>query len=225
MLSPKFKPFLFLFTGLIIGVLGAFTYFKYVSKLFDSPKQTIVFKSNEPYLVESKSVGKTKVKIDTVVIEKTIVKEVVKDTVIDNASLVESIDTVENILDNTIVVRSDKLISVKEIPLEIVSKKSKQADFADSLLAEKINIKPNPKIDKVKTEVWSSPINFKGYKFSQNKLVVYGIETDALIKVYKVENTYFLKTPATLYKIIVTEEFKKWVIAEQEDLDAAINGN
>ena len=130
---------------------------------------------------------------------------------------------------DAIVVRSDKLLAVKDIPLEYIEKDKKDSETngtkADSLLADKLNIKPSPRPDKVRVEVWSSPIHFRGYKFGGGKLVIYGMEADALVKVYKIADTYFLKTAVTVYRLAVTDEFKKLIMADQTDIERAKDGD
>jgi hypothetical protein len=56
-------------------------------------------------------------------------------------------------------------------------------------------------------EFWRSPLNYHGYKFVRNKLVLFGYGDQDLVSVYKVENTTVLKCLTGVFRIEPTTEF------------------
>ena len=56
-------------------------------------------------------------------------------------------------------------------------------------------------------EFWKSPLNYHGYKFIRNKLVLFGYGDQDLVSVFKVDNTTVLKCLTGVFKIEPTTEF------------------
>ena len=56
-------------------------------------------------------------------------------------------------------------------------------------------------------EFWKSPLNYHGYKFVRNKLVLFGYGDQDLVSVFKVDNTTVLKCLTGVFKIEPTTEF------------------
>jgi hypothetical protein len=56
-------------------------------------------------------------------------------------------------------------------------------------------------------EFWKSPLNYHGYKFNRNKLVLFGYGDQDLVSVFKVDNTTVLKCLTGVFRIEPTTEF------------------
>ncbi len=100
---------------------------------------------------------------------------------------------------NDIVIAKDEYLSTKFIEVKGNYQKNTQKDNKlDSLLINDKTKTNNSNI--IKTEFWRSPINYKGYKYMNNNLVLFGIydfdeaileySNNKLYLVYK--NTYYL---------------------------------
>lgn len=115
-----------------------------------------------------------------------------------------------------IVVRKDMLLSTRGI--KVIESKHIGTDEEKSLAketAEKLN--PEAKLPSEKeeqtektfaVEFWKSPINYKGYKFGKNKIVLYGIEEPELIKLYSLGNTMYMEYGQTFFELELTNDFQ-----------------
>jgi hypothetical protein len=56
-------------------------------------------------------------------------------------------------------------------------------------------------------EFWKSPLNYHGYKYIRNKLVLFGYGDQDIVSVFKVDNTTVLKCLTGVFKIEPTTEF------------------
>jgi hypothetical protein len=56
-------------------------------------------------------------------------------------------------------------------------------------------------------EFWRSPLNYRGYKYGRNKLVVYGISEYDGIKMLKNKEEIYLKYNTSYYKISNSDDF------------------
>lgn len=74
-------------------------------------------------------------------------------------------------MNNEIVVAKDELLHVRNIKIEGTSARSSKN--LDSLLINDKTSKSNVNI--IRVEFWRSPINYRGYLLSHNKLILYGI--------------------------------------------------
>ena len=122
-------------------------------------------------------------------------------------TLENKLDTVKNINkvdfnvgDKDIVVVKDELITTKEIPLSIDN--SANNDAEEKKLSRMLTDNSDDKINnKLLIEFWKSPLNYRGFKMSDNKLIIYGIEeTDSAIFFYN-NNTLYLEYIDQFYRI------------------------
>jgi hypothetical protein len=76
--------------------------------------------------------------------------------------------------DDDIVIAKDELLFTRMLKIEGMSAAGDKREAAlDSILINDKTKKPASNI--IKVEFWRSPINYKGYKFNGNKLVLFGI--------------------------------------------------
>ncbi len=115
-----------------------------------------------------------------------------------------------------IIVRKDELIFSEM--LMIINLDTIKTNLGDSLAKLAANIK-EPAINQFyQVEYWKSPLNYRGYKFSKNKLVVYGIEYIEKGSIYRWKDNFYFKANGKVYALEKTSEFKPYEIANNPDL-------
>ncbi len=108
---------------------------------------------------------------------------------------------------NDIIVQKDQLLFRKQVIIKEIDTegKAKQA-FLDSVLLEAKNVnKTQP--ESIIVEFWKSPVNFKGYKMSKNKIVIYGLSYDENLTIEKISNLFYLKNFDTYYVLEYNDGF------------------
>lgn len=126
--------------------------------------------------------------IDRVLIDTVQSPEVIKivkienkpEKIIDTVFIYQDTNLVENdsinldlavvIEDSTLEILKDELIKTVLLPVRHFSKKP-----IDTLKEQLLGV-VDVVVDQIIVEYWSSPIDYKGYKMSKNKLVLYGID-------------------------------------------------
>ena len=56
-------------------------------------------------------------------------------------------------------------------------------------------------------EFWKSPLNYHGYKYSKNKMVLFGIESGDVEGIYHTDNFTYIKAANSVYRIELTNDF------------------
>ncbi|MEO9531873.1 MAG: hypothetical protein ABJG68_16030 [Crocinitomicaceae bacterium] len=162
------------------------------------------------------------------------ITETVQDTIvetkyIETSNLNETIDTTEETVDSLFL--SDSLQITQDldsgdvegditIRREILKnsiwlnvKVLKEVEV-DTLIEEMMGI-DNSFPQKILIEFWESPLQFSGYKFSRNKLVLYGLPTETSYKIYRKQKKYYLTTENIYYSLAETEEFLPYLEVEK----------
>ena len=75
----------------------------------------------------------------------------------------------------------------------------------------------------IKTEFWRSPLNYKGYKFDENKLVVFGLYEVSNVFIIGYNNELFIKYNKDYYLIEYTDDFKSFYPMKNETLLKELN--
>jgi hypothetical protein len=117
-----------------------------------------------------------------------------------------------NSTDN-IVIAKDELLFTRIIKIEGMNgNNSKKDAVLDSLLINDKTKKLPSNFAKV--EFWRSPINYKGYKFNNNKLVLFGIYMyeDAILE--SRNNKIYLNYANTFYLIEKTDDFQPLMVVK-----------
>ncbi|NVN95824.1 MAG: hypothetical protein HXX18_11130 [Bacteroidetes bacterium] len=106
-----------------------------------------------------------------------------------------------------IVIAKDELLFTRIIKIEgLNGGNSKKDALLDSLL---INDKTKKlPANFVKVEFWRSPINYKGYKFSNNKLILFGIYIYEDTSLESRNNKLYLNYANTFYLIEKVDDFQ-----------------
>lgn len=136
--------------------------------------------------------------IDTVFIETSLDTAVIGESE-ENDSVPEVLNT--NNIDSLTVKRDEKLYTET---LDIKVLKSGSVDSLQSIL---LDVEP-VNLSQVLVEYWESPINFKGYKLSKTKLIIYGLTPLKESMIYKYGNIFYLEVGNLFYELEETSSFK-----------------
>ncbi|MBI4929721.1 MAG: hypothetical protein HY841_03085 [Bacteroidetes bacterium] len=121
----------------------------------------------------------------------------------DSSTIVQEQNTFENFI-----VRKDELLDSKNF--QVVNLQNEEKNLPDSLLEKVSGIKNNKTSSSLKVEFWQSPINYKGYKMTKNKVVLFGINPDETIKLFHLDDAIFMKHNQNYYKLYFTDDFKQF---------------
>lgn len=75
----------------------------------------------------------------------------------------------------------------------------------------------------VKTEFWQSPLNYKGYKMDENKLVIFGLYEVNNVSIIGYNNELFVKYNKDYYLIEYSDDFRSFVPIKNEVLIKELN--
>lgn len=121
----------------------------------------------------------------------------------DSSSIVQNENTAENFI-----VRKDELLDSKNF--QVVNLQNEEKNPSDSLLEKVSGIKNNKSSSSLKVEFWQSPINYKGYKMTKNKIALFGINPDENIKLFHFDENIFMRHNQNYYKLYFTDDFKQF---------------
>ena len=130
--------------------------------------------------------------------------------------------------DETIVVKQDQLLISTTINIEDKSEAVKEPEKTlSSEAVEHLNPAADlPEKEKAPatfiTEFWVSPINYRGYKMSKNKLVLFGIEEPDAVKLYRVNDGIYMSYLKEYYKLNDTFDFVSYQKLKETEIPLAI---
>lgn len=143
----------------------------------------------------------------------------------DSLSLEESIDTTTVVDENVeeqeeIVVEKEELLKTLKLFIVNLNTTPKADQIKDSLLQKVSGIKEDKNLAKkeIVVELWKSPLHFKGYKMSKNKLVLYGLVSIDGIKAYKLDGKTYIKTASLVYEMEETYDYKPFKMISNAEI-------
>ncbi len=218
-MNSKIK-YIYLVVGLLVGIViggGAIWWIQnYDLKIWFSfsGKKDFPQKVND-ITVDSSSVNTNSktVTYNSVIKKGTTSKQdsIIKDSIgnITNTNIHNSDTTLYHHHDDDIVVVKDELIFTKNFKVEGVTDNNAKHDaMLDSLLIDDKSTKHLP-INTIHVEFWKSPVNYKGYKYINNKLVLFGVyQYDFATFEYR-NGSLFLTYLNNYYKIDKSDDFKQ----------------
>jgi len=71
-------------------------------------------------------------------------------------------------------------------------------------------------------EFWVSPINYRGYKMSKNKLILFGIEEPDAVKLYRVKNALYMSYLREFYRLNDSFDFVSYQKLKDSEIPLAI---
>ncbi|MBL7920108.1 MAG: hypothetical protein JNJ40_07315 [Bacteroidia bacterium] len=207
--SRKIPTFVF---GLSIGLLVGIGFFVFkindlFNKMKDSTKSQITVVEQqvktEDKADEEKRKNKERFKINFGKSDKV------------NYSEVDSL-----IRDNSEVnVATEELLSVKNVKIIHIDPAGNQSD---SLASDIAGVKENTS-DLYFIEFWKTPLNSKGYRFSKNKVLLYGFLDYNNVSLYELDNSYYIKSSDQVYKLFYGADFRSLERVIDSGLLAKIN--
>lgn len=121
----------------------------------------------------------------------------------ENSKVFDSLKTENN---TEVSINRDQMI--ESVKAHIYYFETSKVSTEDSLVNKLNSIKPANRPTSIDVEIWESPIHYKGYKMGKSKLVVYGIDPDAEILLYDLNDYVLLQSGMNYYKLERTQEFK-----------------
>jgi hypothetical protein len=116
-------------------------------------------------------------------------------------------------------VATDELLAVKNVK---VIRINPSGNDNDSLAAEIAGINENT-TDLYFIEFWKTPLNSKGYRFSKNKVLLYGFIDFNNVSLYELDNSFYIKCSDQVYKLFYGADFKSLERVVDTGLLAKIN--
>jgi hypothetical protein len=112
--------------------------------------------------------------------------------------------------DSDVVVMTNQLVSVLSVPLKKsdTNKIDKKNTKTDSTLAAMSDVSNSREISNYRIEFWKSPLNYKGYKMSAGKIVLYGINPVTAVNLIMEEDSYYLLVNQNAFKLEFTDDYK-----------------
>jgi len=233
-MSASNRSLLF-FLGLAIGLLGGAGFFIFKmdeliknGNIFNSKRDTLIIQQQSPIdnpaeknqkkeFKENKNTVK-KVKNDTVLSDKSSAelfaqkypKEIPIKTILaeSDSLLADTMQRVSAIEEDKIVVRKDELLSSKKIQVKNLEEATTPTEI-DTLL-EKISGIHNKNADSFAVEFWESPINYRGYKMTKNKIILFGINQNEEIKLFQLDGKIIMSQNKNYYSLHFTDNFKQF---------------
>lgn len=136
------------------------------------------------------------------------------------SSIEDAIDTVSSKPGERIIVRKERMEqSVGVVLVRLDSLPPKAAPTrTDSLLEELTDVREPEEDNNYVVEFWSSPINYQGYKMANNKLILFGLETDRDLRLLQLNQEFYLQHLNEFYRIGPTFAFKAFDRIEDEGM-------
>ena len=131
--------------------------------------------------------------------------------------------------DENIVIKKDELISTVE--MVVVNKTQEQGAHGEkpkeSLAketAEKLNpaaqlpVEENAYSNTLQVEFWQSPVNYKGFKLLNNKLVLFGIDRPEAVKLYSLNNQLYMQYGQLVSKLNPTYDYQSFLALKESEI-------
>ena len=116
-----------------------------------------------------------------------------------------------------IVVRKDELLLEKVVSLVNLD----GSNALDSIRSKEAGIREEPG-KSVTIEFWQSPLNYRGYKLTRSRLVLFGIDAQEQLSLYRLDNTMFMKTAGGVFRLENTADFRQMERVTDEALLAKL---
>jgi hypothetical protein len=113
-----------------------------------------------------------------------------------------------------IILRKDQLLNARSLEFINVSPvASNTAASKDSLAARMAGVRDDHAGNARQfctVEIWTSPLNYKGYKMNRNKIILYGLNDPESLKVYKLDEEIYLQNGALIFHLENTNDFRPY---------------
>jgi len=120
--------------------------------------------------------------------------------------------------DTELNVATDELLTVKNVKIIKINGNVSQ----DTSAAKAAGIETSNS-DLYFVEFWRTPLNSKGYRFSKNKIMLYGFVDFSNVQLYELDEDFYIKCSGQVYKLMFGGEFKQLERVIDSELLAKIN--
>ncbi len=120
--------------------------------------------------------------------------------------------------DSDINIATDELLSVKSLKVIRIGRH----ETADTSAQNLANINESTG-DLYFIEFWKTPLNSKGYRFTKNKILLYGFMDFNNVLLYELDNSFYIKSADQVYRIFYDADFKPLERVIDNDLLAKMN--
>ena len=121
--------------------------------------------------------------------------------------------------DSDINIASDELLTVKNIKIIQIGEFIPSKDSSD---IQKTRL-DNTNSELYFVEFWKTPLNSKGYRFTKNKIMLYGFDDFSNLTLYEIDHSFYIKSSDQVYKLLYSSEFKQLDRVLDSELLAKIN--
>jgi len=118
-----------------------------------------------------------------------------------------------------LMIATDEILKVKTVKIIRIGNSTEGKDSLASKLAQVNDVIS----DMYFIEFWKTPLNSKGYRFSKNKILLYGFVDFNDVLLYELDDSYYLKSSDQVFKLFYGSDFKKLELVLDTDLLAKIN--
>jgi hypothetical protein len=101
-------------------------------------------------------------------------------------------------------IATEELLSVKTV--KVIRIGDNVADH--DTLGTKMAGRDVPEENTYYIEFWKTPLNSKGYRFSRNKIMLYGFQDFSNVILYELDDAFYIRSGEAVYRIFVTSEFR-----------------
>jgi hypothetical protein len=119
--------------------------------------------------------------------------------------------------DSELTVAKEELLTVKNVKVIRINDAP-----ADTTAAKAAGLETNTS-NIYFIEFWKTPLNSKGYRFTKNKIMLYGFMDYTNVSLYQLDNEFYIKCTDQVYKLAFGSDFKQLERVVDTDLLAKIN--
>jgi hypothetical protein len=129
----------------------------------------------------------------------------------------QTIDTSKSYTNENIVISKDELLYTRLVKILGQYQHDNDDSDLDSVLIDQRNAHKKDQ-NTITVEFWRSPINYKGYKFDNSKLVVFGLLEFNNLTLLGKDNKLYIRYIKDFYQVAQTDDFKPLVAIKDRDL-------
>ena len=104
-----------------------------------------------------------------------------------------------------VILKSNKLL----LALQVQEEDSTVSSSVDSILQAEAKINNNP--TEYRVEFWTSPVQFKGYKFMNRKILLYGVPPTEQVHIQNLADTLIITCDTTRYKLVESYDSRGFI--------------
>ena len=128
-------------------------------------------------------------------------------TTLDDSFFADSLYPLTKMNEEQIEVKKDELINTRNMNVMGINPNPKNAKDSAMQNISGIRDDKNPGTS-LSVEFWVSPINYKGYKMTKNKLVLFGVPGNGDLSLHRIDGVLFLRHEQSVYRLEPSDDFR-----------------